>query len=410
MIPRRQTSPLASKITAMSSNGKTRIPKTITSINGLYQRQDRVPKRSQNSLSGKTFHTVKPSLENLVCGTSARNLTRGSRLFETGSSLKSLMGSSKKESAKGKNVPPKTSNNIYAKFGNKQADNYMQHASNQKNSKKSTEVFKDLCNARIRANTLKTALNNELFMLRKRIDTEKRQVVEFLDSIKKIADALKRNLLDNYDSEFGKTFEFYSQQINALGDQKAVLDDQISRFNDLTLTHEDFADVMDQMRLPNQLCQFPFENQELRGKAKDQVVVLLQEVAAPVPVMKTISAIDDYNEYVSSLRDKFNISQTSTIPKKNSYGQSQRDKFIHYDANKTQGNDKGLNLTLVKDILSKNDQVLNKLAEFSLDELHDETESQDINDGLRSSLSSVQLKCSEHLNDLDDSKILLISN
>lgn len=329
-------------------------------------------------------------------------------MFETFSSIKSNAGSSKKKGKYFKNSPPKTSNNIYAKFSNKPAETYLQQRMQQKESKQGEENFKNLCNARIQANTLRTSLNNDFFLLKKRIDTEKRQVVDFLDSIMKIAEGLKQNVLNNYDSEFSQTFEYYTQQINTLGEQRTALDQHISSYDKLSLSNEGFIEVIDRLKLQNQLCQFPFENQELRNKAQDQIITLLQEVAAPVPVKKTLSPIDDYNEYIQELKNKANISQASTVPKK--AHKHNRDFSLPLDTDNNAESEKELNLTVVKNILSRNDEVLNKIAEFSLDELKDETESQIIEEELHNSLSSVQLKCSEDLTEQDDSKILLITN
>lgn len=409
MITKTKGSPLPSK--TYNSTAQTRLQhKTMTSLRNLPVQADRAPKKLQPSFNSKTFHMVKPSIENLISGNSFRTTSKGPKMNETSGFTKPNISSLKKADRQCMNYPPKTSNNIYSKYGNRQVDSYLKHVTSNKPNKNSNQVFKELCSTRTEANTLKTALSNDFFMLKKHIETEKRQIVDFLDTVINIAEGLKKNVVKTYDSEFNETFKFYTSQINRLGEQRAVLDDQISSFNDIALSTNDFLNLMVDLKLLNQLCKFPFESQDLRDKARDQVITLLQEVASPVPVKKTISAIDDYNEHVMELRNRFNISQTSTIPKKNTNSHVHRDLGQFFDANKTQSDDRELSLTIVKDILSKNDQVLNKLAEFSLDELNDETESQIVDDELKNSLSSVQLKCSEELCDNDDSKILLINN
>lgn len=357
----------------------TKIPKfqiAMPSINNVYTKTERVHKKSRVTFHTNSFHGPKPSVDRKVRGSLNQHNPKEPAKTKKESYVPVYLGSGKKEGSKLKHISSNTTNNIYFKLGSKPVEPRSKNVINHKNIKASKELFNDMCSARVQANTLRTVLGNDLFMLKKQVETEKQQTINFLDDIIRIADNLKKNILKNHGKEFIPTFDYYAEQINALSEQRSVLDDCIGSFNNSHVSSEEFVELLDLLKLPNKICQFPTQNQTLKEKTHDQVISCLQRLSAPTRVKKTLSSIDEYNEYINKLRDKFNVSQTDTVPKKIHNSQLIADSNSLFDVNTTHNNAKELNLTIVKEILNKNNQALRHIVDFTLDQLEDETESQ----------------------------------
>ena len=280
-----------------------------------------------------------------------------------------------------------------------------------------SDMFKILCNLRIKTNTLETVLNNECFMLKKQIEFEKEDINTFLDDIVNVAQNLKRNFNENYENQFKDTFKFLKKQIGCINQIKSSIDYKIANFAQLKLKNDDLNRVVEEVYLNNKLCRFPFENKGARDKHKEELIRLIQDISLPTPIRKTVSPIDEYNELINEIKLNFDTSQTSTLVKKKGVS-----KKMNMDI---ESEENELNLKTVKSILNKNDEELNKLGQFNIFDSKDEIESRLVesksdvcemiedarinneisildmagrSSRLKKSVSSISLKCSEMLN------------
>jgi hypothetical protein len=259
-------------------------------------------------------------------------------------------------------------------------------------------------------------------MLKKQIEFEKEDINAFLDDIVNVVQNLKKNFNENYENEFKDTFKFFKKKIECTNQVKSSIDYKITNFAQLKLKNEDMSKIVEEVQLSNKLCRFPFENKITRDKHKEELIRLIQDISLPTPIRKTVSAIDDYNELINSIKLNFDTSQTSTLVKKKGVVRK-----LNMDKGGIQQDDgqNELNLKTVKSILNKNDEELSKIGEFNIFDSKDEIESKLIesksdmglvieearinneisildmagrSSRLKKSVSSISLKCSEMLN------------
>ena len=286
-------------------------------------------KETRMSFGFKQRRQMKNSLENIMATRSKKNnawLSRkGSRnkkkTYSSRASLKSLCSFKDNES--------KDPDNIYKKFNDKRGfdqedllvsgferqNSLKQNRMYHNRSQSSLEILQKICDLRVKSNSIKTNLNNEYFLLKKQMESEKKNVINTLNSIINSAMQIKHNFNTVFETEYKATNQFYRTQMKILSKNVTYLERKISNYEKKNSVGVDFGEMVDSLKLKNKFCRFPTVMTQLRENKLQEVYTLIQELAMPVPIKKTISSIDEYNEYLTALKDDLNRSQTSTLPK-----------------------------------------------------------------------------------------------
>ena len=378
MLPKKPRAPSKTRSISFLSSTQAKFKMPVPSLNNLYDRAEQSHKKGQMSFGGNGLAGHKPSIDRLNRCSIGQNSAKKSTSIQSRRLAKLVTHSAKKVFNRPRKNCTKPPNNIYVQYGT-QINSPVKQEYDKKGNDELNDMFNNLCAARVQVNTLKTTLNNELFIVKQNVEAEKRQTVELLDGVIKTAERLKRDVLKNYEKKFAHTVGCFTKRVNVIAEHRALLDDYITSFKRIKVSNEEFTKLLEQVKMSNEICDYPSTNASCRQESYNSIAKLLQEASVPRLVKRPLPAVDAYNEYLTEISNRFNVSQTSTIPKKGTQMNLSYEMGNLFDANKTQCDARKLDINAVNDVFLRNNEVLNRIAHFSLNDLVDETESQVLN-------------------------------
>lgn len=165
-----------------------------------------------------------------------------------------------------------------------------------------------------RIDSLHTTLNSTLLNFKIQHEKEQQDSADFFDTLVASIKRAKAVYEENHRANFKETYNYIFRQIKALETHKTAIRKTVERNAAKKLLEESYSELLSQFHLQNQTCTLS----QLRRASDDdigKIADLLDSVVQQNTSKVTIAEIEEYNDYLQSIKNRTETSHASTVPK-----------------------------------------------------------------------------------------------